>query len=100
MLLSSTCHPAGPAAAIPQGTLRYRAPPGPTGLLEMTPNRTHMGSNFLLMIIELVHGRKVAGKEHPWIYTVFLQGPFSLLHLLFSGSCFLLHRVLRKHSPY
>jgi len=44
-----------------------------------------VGNDFLLTVTELVHGRKVAGKERPWTRAVFLQEPFPLLHLIFQA---------------
>lgn len=89
-LLFSDCHPAGPEATIPE----HRALPRPPGLLEMTPNRTQLGNDFLLMVKESVHG-----KEHPWTCTLFLQEHFSWLHLLFQAYAFSC-TVLSRCCPY
>lgn len=68
----------------------HKALPRAPSLFEMTPNRTCMGSDFLLTTTELEHGRKVTSLDIHHLST----GTLFIASFAFSDLCFLLHRAL------
>lgn len=76
---------------------KNRAHPGPVGILEMTPNRTHVG-NADDKRISAGHKSCRQGASldmHDLSIEILFITSFA-----FSCSCFLLYRVLSKHSLY